>query len=196
MLERKVVLMRVGQQVDAKTLVAYHEAGHAVADLAQGIDVAGVTIVPSGDRLGKCIFSMGSEWRDFHPDFDRSPKTVRRTKTVAVCFLGGPVAEDIVTDRWVLDGNEHDIREASLMLDHLCSSDEESEALLHEAWKRTKRLLRRHWAAVDAIAKALLEYNELDGRQVKALMCGISITADSQGQDDAASVGTSLPDAG
>jgi len=78
----------------ARRLVAYHEAGHAVAGLLAGLDraVAKVTLVTRAGDWGMTIFKPGGPEDDVAGTF-RSLAALRKDLLVA---LGGRVAEELV----------------------------------------------------------------------------------------------------
>src|SRR5262245_53654256 len=67
---------------DARRAAAYHEAGHAVADLVQGLTVITISIIPDGNNNGTC-WSPG----DYYDATLRERRAIGRA-IVLGCFAG------------------------------------------------------------------------------------------------------------
>ena len=127
--------------------ICIHEAGHAVACWAVG---------NPADR----VFGLGCQ-----VSFDRSdPRTPRRRATVS---WAGPLAQ----------GRYHPIapEQRAAMWDTGWSSDlrrlREVDERLHAATRqRADRIVTAHWAAIRAVADALLDHGELDRDQILNLI--------------------------
>src|SRR5258708_4061487 len=81
--------------------VAFHEAGHGVTCLIEGLAVHAMTIVPNGDTLGSCTHELPVD----------SPRNRNRLARVG---LGGIVAETLAmptTTRETWDGAYNDIED-------------------------------------------------------------------------------------
>jgi hypothetical protein len=66
---------------------------------------------------------------------------------------------------------------ASLLFEADCASDEERSAYRDRLWRESKDLLNANWRAVEAMAHALLERNELSGRSAHRIMRAASKTS-------------------
>ena len=172
--------------------VAYHEAGHAVAYREFGIEVAYLTIKPSG-RFGalghvQCAdrYNAASKAGQRHSRIAWR-KHQREVKHLLLAVLAGPEAE------WMKcktgDGNGVDFLRASVLLQHLLpgsrrridapdgpqsGTDNTKEARKPhqvQAWNECRKLLTRPgiWEWVEAVAEAALTYETLDGDQIDAL---------------------------
>jgi cell division protease FtsH len=165
-------------------IVAYHEAGHAVAGVVACPDdgLHKVTIQPRGRAMGVAHFA---------PDDDRHLHPKSYLEAQIIKGLGGRVAEEIIFGaEHVTGGAESDLihvnRIARRMVYRLGMSstgsllvhegeagslsgeaqaqmDAEVQALLARMYERTREVLLTHRAALDALALALLEHETLDG---------------------------------
>lgn len=142
-----------------RVATAYHEAGHAVVALAVGRPVAKVSIRPDADRLGWCQFGKGR----FKPTED----WVENELLIA---LAGMAAEARQTGTYDRVAAGQDLRHARKL--SVNRANERQMARLE------KRMLHKceHilgddacWAAVEAIAAALLADNEISGRRAAHL---------------------------
>jgi cell division protease FtsH len=184
-------------------IVAYHEAGHAVAGVVACADdgLHKVTIQPRGRAMGVAHFS---------PDGDRHLHPKSYLEAQIIKGLGGRVAEELIFGAdHVTGGAEsdlvhvnriarrmiyrlgmassgtllvHDEEGGPLSGDAQSRMDGEVQALLARLYERTREVLTQHRAALDALAQALLERETLDGADAMALLerhgVGIRRTAD------------------
>ena len=172
-------------------IVAYHEAGHAVAGVVACPDdgLHKVTIQPRGRAMGVAHFS---------PDDDRHLHPKSYLEAQIIKGLGGRVAEELMFGAdHVTGGAEsdlvhvnriarrmvyrlgmsssgsllvHDDESGPLSGDAQARMDAEVQALLTRLYERTRAVLTQHRAALDALAAALLEHETLDGAAAMALL--------------------------
>lgn len=146
-------------------VVAFHEAGHAVACCVLNVlmwEKRAVSIVPNGDSLGRV-----NHHRDWLMEKGRS------LSTMALC---GPIAEDIYLGDFgetIISGV--DAKNVLLLSQELlrgCNSISDVQkhpyfSELYEAeWAIAKILLLENWEAVRLVAAALLEKKTLDRQEV------------------------------
>lgn len=184
-----------------KQNTAYHEAGHAIINLAlEHTDpLHKVTIIPRGPALGVTMFL---------PEEDKYTLRKHEVLDQLVVAMGGRVAEEIVfgdvtngaggdirmaTDlarkmvcRWGMSEElgmvEYGKNEEQVFLARDMSSnqnysestakkiDAEIKRLTDEAYASATRILLDKREELDLIAKALLEYETLDGAHIRDLM--------------------------
>ncbi|MGH7449467.1 MAG: AAA family ATPase, partial [Longimicrobiales bacterium] len=172
-------------------IVAYHEAGHAVAGVVACPDdgLHKVTIQPRGRAMGVAHFA---------PDDDRHLHPKSYLEAQIVKGLGGRVAEELIFGAdHVTGGAEsdlvhvnriarrmvyrlgmaasgslliHDDESGPLSGDTQARMDGEVQALLARLYERTREVLVRHRPALDALAQALLDRETLDGAEAMALL--------------------------
>jgi cell division protease FtsH len=172
-------------------IVAYHEAGHAVAGvLACPEDgLHKVTIQPRGQAMGVAHFS---------PDDDRHLYPRSYLEAQIIKGLGGRVAEELMFGADHITGGAesdlvhvnriarrmvyrlgmaasgslliHDDEAGPLSGESQARMDGEVQALLSRLYDRARELLMQHRPALDALAQALLERETLDGAEAMALL--------------------------
>jgi cell division protease FtsH len=172
-------------------IVAYHEAGHAIAGVVACPDdgLHKVTIQPRGRAMGVAHFS---------PDDDRHLHPKSYLEAQIIKGLGGRVAEEMIFGaEHVTGGAESDLvhvnRIARRMIYRLgmaasgsllvhddeggplsgeaqARMDGEVQALLARLYERTREVLMQHRPALDALAAALLERETIDGADAMALL--------------------------
>jgi cell division protease FtsH len=165
-------------------IVAYHEAGHAVAGVVACPDdgLHKVTIQPRGRAMGVAHFA---------PDDDRHLHPKSYLEAQIIKGLGGRVAEELIFGAdHVTGGAESDLvhvnRIARRMVYRLGMSsngsllvydeeagpigadtqarmDAEVQALLARLYERTREIIVENRAGLDALAAALLDRETLDG---------------------------------
>lgn len=172
-------------------IVAYHEAGHALAGVMcvpeDGLHK--VTIQPRGQAMGVAHFS---------PEDDRHLYSRRYLEGQIVKGLAGRAAEEVAfgADQ-VTGGAENDLvmvnriarkmvyrlgmgrdtgflvldgESGPLAADTQARMDDEVRALLERLYARALEIVRTHRAALDALADALLERETLDGDEVLRIL--------------------------
>ncbi len=175
-----------------KTVVAYHEAGHALcAELLPSVDrVHKISIVPRGRALGYTLNL---------PDEDRYLKTREELIDLMTMLLGGRIAEQIVFGE-VTTGASDDLRRVaqlarSMVYDYAMGTagaaqraitegdadseqfrrirDEEQQELAYEATRTAQELLCAHRDKLDEFATALLEREVLEREDIERIMEGV-----------------------
>jgi cell division protease FtsH len=171
-------------------IVAYHEAGHALAGVVACPDdgLHKVTIQPRGQAMGVAHFA---------PEDDRHLHTRAYLEAQIVKGLGGRVAEELVfgTDH-VTGGAESDLvhvnriarrmiyrlgmgdsgllvydeDDAPLSAEALSRMDVQVQALLDRLYDRAREIISSNRPALEALAAALLERETLDGDEALAIL--------------------------
>jgi cell division protease FtsH len=196
--QRKVVTEK------ERRILAYHEAGHAVMSHLTGdlLPVHKVTIVSRGQALGYTL-NLPTEERYLH--------TTEEFEDLLKVYLAGRAAEQIVFGR-VTNGAANDLERATelaramvfeygmsgvssrtMRADNYALSEEtkrlrdhEQARLTDEAFEEALRLLQKHRASLDRIAKELLEKETLDKAELAALLVGVE--AESQNSETVGTV--------
>jgi len=176
---------RVGfhAQRDEWRIVAYHEAGHAIAGVVACPEdgLHKVTIQPRGKAMGVAHFA---------PDDDRHLHSRRYLEAQIIKGLGGRVAEELTLGReHVTGGAESDLihvnrvarrmvyrlgmgggagllvyeEDAPLSAETQSRMDTEVRDMLDRLYDRTLAILTAHQPALDALAQALLDRETIDG---------------------------------
>ncbi|HSL63731.1 MAG TPA: ATP-dependent zinc metalloprotease FtsH [Gaiellaceae bacterium] len=172
-----------------KRILAYHEAGHALMSHLMGetMPVQKVTIVSRGQALGY-TFNVPSEDRYLH--------TREELIDQLRIFLAGRAAEQVVFGR-VTNGAANDLERATaiaramvfewgmgeevtsrtMRADNYALSEEtkrlrdvEQARLTDEAYEAAITLLRKHRAALDRLATALLERETLVREEIREII--------------------------
>jgi cell division protease FtsH len=175
-----------------RRILAYHEAGHAVMSHLTGdlLPVHKVTIVSRGQALGYTL-NLPSEERYLH--------TTEEFQDLLKVYLAGRAAEQIVFGR-VTNGAANDLEKATevaramvfeygmskasaartMRADNYALSeetkrlrDQEQARLTDEAYADAMRLLQKHRAVLDRIARALLEKETLDKDELGELVVDV-----------------------
>ena len=197
--ERKSLIMREEERRNT----AYHESGHAVvAKLLPNADpVHKVTIMPRGWALGltwqlpeydtfsnfkekmleeiSILFGgriaeevfMKQMSTGAANDFDRATKLAREmvTKYGMSDKLGTMVYADDNAESFL---NTKSISEATQL-----KVDTEIKSILDEQYKIARKLIEKNKRKVEAMAKALLEYETIDSDQISDVMAGKKVRA-------------------
>ncbi|NEW63313.1 ATP-dependent zinc metalloprotease FtsH [Granulicatella sp. zg-ZJ] len=178
----------------ANRVVAYHEAGHAIAGLvlASAQDVHKVTIVPRGRAAGYVISV---------PKEDQVVYSREELFHRVVGLLAGRAAEELIFNE-SSTGASNDIEQASQIVrsmvmvygmsdklgmvdykldnngfmtnrhysDNTASAiDKEVIDIMNQAKQKARHILEKHKTQLDLIAEKLIELETIDGRAIKTL---------------------------
>jgi cell division protease FtsH len=175
-----------------KSVIAYHEAGHALcAELLPSVDrVHKISIVPRGRALGYTLNL---------PDEDRYLKTREELIDLMTMLLGGRMAEQLVFGE-VTTGASDDLKRVaqlarSMVYDYAMGTagaaqraitegdadseqfrrirDEEQQELAYEATRTAQELIAAHRDKLDEFATALLEQEVLERPEIERIMQGV-----------------------
>ena len=153
---------------------AYHEVGHAVASYVLHVPFRRVSIIPDEER-GSLGHMRQSEWNEAtRPDIAcKSYHQTRRMECSIQILYAGPFAGEMFTGGAFNEvGAGSDIDQIANMLGYMTADPEEAAAIDTLMNIRARQLLRRpeNWAAVKALAEALLERKELSARSAREVI--------------------------
>ena len=140
------------------TYTAYHEAGHAVADMVLGHGVARVSIVPDPEQwIGGASLQCDGD--------DMTPEGMA---DLVVALYAGAEAERCVRPKdgdnfkVIKGGASSDDDKAEEYLSHCRESSDELRA-------KAAQLVAEHWGFVELVVGELLEFHVLDYEEVDHL---------------------------
>ncbi len=168
---------------------AYHEAGHAVVGLWEGVPTSllSVSIVPDREAqtLGHTVRGMyprvpdikvGEDgkphrfYREFNPEFDDRQLVGRRLRPEIVKLFAGPLAEKRFTGRHSWVGAKRDRQAATDLIDHIVGSERQAQKYLAFLWAVAEDAVALHWLEIDALAQELLARKTMTGREIRAFL--------------------------
>jgi hypothetical protein len=136
---------------------AYHEAGHVVAAVAQGVALRAITIVPDKQEGYAGRVQHGDLTSRVNLEADNTARTRSRIERQIVIALAGAAAQRRYDRRsWRSFHSSSDYEVAANLADAISSSPAASEAFLKWLAAATDDLITARWAEVEKIAKALL----------------------------------------
>jgi ATP-dependent Zn protease len=150
----------------ALRVIAYHEAGHAVAFLVIGEPPLRVEI-----SVGEGTVTPGYT-RDDDPVREESEMRLRAIDDVAAT-LAGPFAQARIMRVSRDEAMRHPACRVDMELVEDTIQDADlgcDEYIWSEAARKTATILKRNWAAVERLAAALLEHRSLTGEQVQKIV--------------------------
>lgn len=166
-----------------KRIVAYHEAGHALANKFLSKDnIRKISIIPTGTALG-FVYHL--------PDEDRFLSSKTDLKNSIKVLLAGKVAEELIFNE-ATNGASNDLEKASSIALKMVTSygmDEDNglltttdysqiskedkaraEGILNECYKEIRVLLSNHKDSLESIANRLIENEEIDGDELDEIV--------------------------
>jgi hypothetical protein len=158
-------------EANERRRTAYHEAGHAVMAFELGLSIREVTIVPddAGNFLGRVTGTpLGPDVMARFAEYDPDRHLVEQ---LIMFPLAGGIAEQELTGQVENLGDEDDLTNSFDLALRVCGSDEEANLFVEGLWERTRAQIQSPptWAAVEAVAAALLGQQRLSGRKARAI---------------------------
>jgi cell division protease FtsH len=162
-------------------LVAYHEAGHALVAVIEGVPVQSVTIMPTTTGAGG-VTVMNQQNKNYYRKSDYENQ-------IRISYGGRASEEVIFGEDLVTTGASADIQNATNMIRNaatyygfdLCDtkkhaplvykeiSQENLEKAANKYYKETVELLAQNVDALKAIAQELIENGTITGKRVAAI---------------------------
>lgn len=169
-------------------VVAYHEAGHAIATMATGNDVSRISIRGMTSGVGGAVFGS---------DNDRAFESKKDIEDSIIIAYAGRASEEVFFGKGnITQGASNDISKATAMLyqyvakygfdtdfglvdyDVLTSNGlvmersitDRISAISTGLYQRTLDLMKDHKEETEILAKKLIEVKTLDGNEVLALL--------------------------
>jgi hypothetical protein len=153
---------------------AYHAAGHAVANIVQGLDLHPVSVPVNGQHNGVIVdYTRVAELRAPH-DLNADTFTLHRQALLEKkvrSYLAGRIAQRRFSPRsW---RSRHDSGDQQKAMDLLMAASGGSERIA-TAWVRLlsmqmEDMIERSWPAVEAVANALATHRTLPPNEVRTL---------------------------
>ncbi len=165
---RSVVLLPEAV-LDRTTALAFHEAGHAVVDHANGMAVSRLRVGDFGGRPeGRAYASARGAVVEAMLD-GGNPGAVR---PFIEGVVAGILAEARVTATPLWQDAHADLVHAGQLAEDACSTEDEGVAFLDGCIEGANRILTERWSSVTAIADVLRERGEVAGSELEALLNG------------------------
>jgi ATP-dependent Zn protease len=147
---------------------AYHESGHGVADSEFEFNLDFITIIPNkrNHSLG-CAGSLDSQ------DYFRPDGTVdaKRAGEAIIALLAGYAAQveyDPASKAEAVIGASDDFAKAADIIGTLKKLGQTKDIRI---WQREARdFVKKHWKAIEMVARELLEVKTLDGQSVEYII--------------------------
>jgi hypothetical protein len=133
-----------------------------------------ISIEPGIDSLGRTLFRRWGA--DFRPDLDQDPRTRRRTlrrlEAMVFTLVAGNAVQLILTGRNDHVGASEDSDYAGRLAGFVSGDPDEANAFVKWQRLRARNTLAQapNWAAVKAVASALLEKNVLSARHARRII--------------------------
>lgn len=189
---------------DEKKLTAYHEAGHAIVSLfePESDPIHKATIVPRGGALGMVVrLPEGDRYSTSKAKMLANLSVAMGGRVAEEIIFGEEqvtsgasgdikqatrLARAMVTE-WGLSekigmidygDDDHDPRRKRISSDTSAAIEKEVRSLVDNGYKKAKKILTDNLDFLHSLAKALLEYESLNGDEIKDLKDGKPIERD------------------
>lgn len=151
--------------------VAYHEAGHAMADFRLGFKIKHVSVLPDVVSAGRTRSNLGLNLRSLAFDTP-SAAALARCHEKVISLLAGREAQRRFRPQSVRSHMaENDRKSAVDILWRIHPERKEMRAALKYLEARTRNLIRdcKNWRLIEDLAGALVESGSLDGQEVRRI---------------------------
>ena len=144
---------------------AFHEAGHVVAMIEMNLPVRSASAIANAESLGRV---KGGPLRISDVDlYNLTPRTRDRLERQIIVTFAGPEAERLFLKRYNHTWAANDYDRASDLLLRLTAGDSaETSAYVRWLRLRSRSLIDRRRALVEAVANALTERGTLTAAQI------------------------------
>jgi len=155
---------------------AYHEAGHAVADTVLGLHVTNVEIVRRKDTLGRSS-SLGI--LRYEGGSRREQRSIARDAIISA-YAGVEAQRLVETPEVYADDADRNnafwLSRTYCVMPRNCSyvGDDSHVAYLERLRTEAKRLVRREWTKIEAVATELLAKRKLTGDRVREICARVT----------------------
>lgn len=166
------------EELDRRTLAAYHEGGHAVVAYDQGVRIHGVSIVPDEGRMGHIAIDTLLLNR-LAPTFDHN-KGARNRFTMerhVMVLQGGHAAvnrlrPDKKDQAQVKKGEGSDSTIAMSLIRAFASSEVEAGKYYQWLEARTEGILASpvRWYQLETLVRTLLKEGKMGARRVRGVL--------------------------
>lgn len=175
---------------EEKRVMAYHQAGHAVAQMIlspKGVKgVSHITLSPNGESIGHVSYVTEDRV------YTSKSELIRKIQVL----FAGRVAEEILLDGDVTNLAENDLKQANSLIYQFVTKYGMSESLngcyiedhhhqlyliqdeinktRESLYKQTKELLTEHAGKIENIARHLIQYSFIEEYQIERILDGAS----------------------
>ncbi len=138
-----------------------------VPTLKEFRELRGMSLAELADRSG-IPQQLLERWEEV--GIDAAPATRKADFFSDVCLAGAAAQEVLAGDGEPVELAGNDLSGATLLLGSLGGSSDQMRAAADDAEERAEGILRREWAAVEAVAARLVERDGLDGDEVARII--------------------------
>jgi hypothetical protein len=139
---------------------AFHETGHAVADMRFGFGCGLITIIPNR-REGTLGSEMSMDYGDSDDNMDEATNRV----IVLLAGYAAQVEHNAIGEKEAALGASEDFEKAKDLLRRFGLSED-----LRPWLEKTRQFVREEWRAIEKIAQDVLEVSTLDGMEAELIL--------------------------
>ena len=147
---------------------AFHESGHAVACYRLFHRLDYVSIVATNEFRG-CMKGMDDDWYERASGTPDAQIRAHTAKIATITLAGGAAVEKLYG---TMRGVEMtlDIGAVRELLEDVAETGEEMDRFIDRCWSQARRLVRKEWEPIKAVAAALMERKTLSGEDVRRIL--------------------------
>ncbi len=147
---------------------AFHEAGHAVACYRLFHRLDYVSILSTSEYRG-CMKGVDKDWHERDPGTPDAQIRAHTAKLATITLAGGATVAKLYG---MMRGVEMklDIGAVRELLEAVAETDKEMDRFTDRCWAQARRVVRKEWEPIRAVAAALMERKTLSGEDVEEIV--------------------------
>ncbi len=147
---------------------AFHESGHAVACYRLFHRLDYVSIVSTSEYRG-CMKGEDEDWHEREPGTPDTQIRAHKAKIATVTLAGGAGVEKLFGGMQDVE-MDLDLAAVRELLKSVAETKEELDLFTDRCWSQARRLVRKEWEPIKAVAAALFERKTLSGEEVEEII--------------------------
>jgi len=164
---------------------AYHEAGHALMCIMEGVRLTKVTIVSDENVAGSCGYE--NLFSGKFPEIDNSERVRLKMEKRAKIALAGAISQKLLNPHGFRNYHASaDYSAAVKMALRVNGSTKQAEAWLKWLEICTRETIQARWSVIQGLAEQLLRVNTLDAEQARKLVAELSRGVEMKGDTEGA----------
>ena len=112
---------------------------------------------------------IDEDWQERPPETPDAQIRAHTAKIATITLAGGAAVEKLFGGMRDVE-MRHDIRAARDLLEDVAETGDEMDLFTDRCWEQARRLVRKEWEPIKAVAAALMEKKTLSGEEVRRIL--------------------------
>jgi len=154
--------------ITAEWECAFHESGHAVSCFRLFHRLDYVSIVSTSEYRG-CMKGIDEDWHEREPGTSDAQIRAHTAKLATITLAGGAAVAKLFGGMQDVEKGL-DLAAVRDLLEDVADTDKELDIFIDRCWEQARRLVRKEWEPIKAVAAALMERKTLSGEEVRRIL--------------------------